>query len=139
MANEWTPIELRGPNRDGEIRQATIADGTAVSQGTVMTWTDDRTVIVAVAPTISILAYAGVTSEEKNADDGAITISMWSDGDFTATCSGAIPQAGQLVVGGEQNYIMNSAAISVATSGGILAQILQVGANNERVNVRIKL
>lgn len=133
MANEWIKVELHGPNRDGEVRRYTIADATAVSKGTMMQLTNPRTV----TPMTSAGGYGGgVTSEEKNANDGATTIGCWTQGLFTAVTSNAF-YAGYNITGVEDNMVDH---IATTESGAyVIGYAVEDGVADTRATVRLRL
>ena len=137
MVNEWVKVELYGANNDGDVRRFTIADATQVSKGTLMTLTDNRTATVAVASHIPQV-YAGVSSESKDANDGATSIGCWTNGIFEAIASGAIP-VGAPITGGANNDVQNVAALLVASGANILGYALETASDNEVINVRLRL
>lgn len=138
MANEWVKVELYGANNDGSPRRITIADGTAVSKGTLCNLTDPRTTTGAAA---SAAACSGVASEEKNANDGATSISVWTDGIFNATASGAISVGdGLRAAGSNQVATLDLASMAAIQYGaGVIGYCLYTGEKAETVNVRLRL
>ena len=141
MANEWVKVELFGANNDGNPIRYTIADGSAVSKGTLMTLVDARTASFALTMGEPI---AGVTSEEKNANDGATSIALWTDGIFEAVASDAIT-IGHPFIGTtstEQNQITAAALVPGVASGGAVTGAgysLESAGAAETVNVRLRL
>lgn len=132
MANEWTVVELLGPNRDGEQVRFAIADGIAISIGTLCSLTDPRT-------TGGIAAsggmVAGVAAEEKNTNDGTISISLWTQGRFEALASGAIAVGGPITPG-----VSNTVITSFGASGAaIIGTAQETGSTNEVIEVRLNL
>ena len=139
MANEWTKVELLGPNRDGEVRRFTIADGTPVSKGTLMELTDPRTVTVSDGASA---VFAGVTMESKNADDGATSIGCWTQGVFEVSCSGGVT-LGYPVTGAGTNQVKvladTASGATVAALASVIGQSFETGADAEVINVRLDL
>ena len=87
MANEWVKVALYGPNRDGAPRTLNVASGTAISKGTMLTLTDERTGL-ADADTSNAMA-AGVAAADKSGTDFSTSISVWTQGEFIVTASAA--------------------------------------------------
>ena len=87
MANEWVKVELFGANRDGEPRSYNVASATAISKGTVLTLTDERTAIADADASNAMVA--GVAAADKSATDFSTSISCWTQGIFIATASAA--------------------------------------------------
>lgn len=137
MAFEWEPVELYGPNRDGEQRRYTIAAGTQVSIGTLMALTDNRTVtkldgtFSAVVPVV-----AGIAAEEHEADKGVTTISCWTDGLFLGYGSWAHAVGGPCVAAGYNHFIVSS-AITVFGSGTIFGKLMENSVDGAQSEVRV--
>ena len=87
MANEWVKVELLGPNRDGEPRSLTVASGTAITKGTVLTLTDERTGLADLDTSNAMVA--GIAAADKSGTDFSTEVSAWTQGIFIATQSGA--------------------------------------------------
>lgn len=132
MVNELEKVELYGANNDGAPRRYTIADGTSVSQGTILSLSDPRTAGVAIAATDM---FAGVASMEKEANDGTTSISAWTDGIFEAKASGAIA-IGENVKGVEDNMVMATASTSGAA---VLGYAMETATDAETINIRVRL
>ena len=145
MANEWTIVELLGPNNDGSPRRYTIADGASVSKGQVLELLDNRTVQVISGFEKPI---AGVASEEHLPSVGVTSIASWTDGIFRATSSGAagIIIGAMLTSGASDNTVTSSGAIETGaghafaamnTHGSIRA--LDAVATGTELSVRLKV
>jgi len=137
MAFEWEKVELFGANNDGDPVSYTVADGTAVSKGTLMKLTDPRTAIAATTDIIPT-PIAGVASTDKEANDGATRLALWTNGIFEVSASGAI-RIGESVTGTLNNYVISSGALTEAASGAILGRALESGTDAEVINVRLQL
>lgn len=138
MANEWTKVELFGANRDGEPRRMTVVDGTAVSQGTLLTLVSPRTVGIA-AYSATARPFAGIAAEDHTASVGVTSINVWTQGIFEATCSGAIV-LGQPISGSEGNYAIGTAAVIDPASGAnVIGYALETGTADAIINVRLNL
>ena len=86
-----TKVELYGNNQDGQPRRYTVADGTGISKNRLTTLADPRTVTeVSATPATHGYVCAGVTAMEKEASDGSTSISVWTQGVFEMSASGAI-------------------------------------------------
>lgn len=117
MANEWAKVELYGANNDGNPVRYTIANGTSVSKGQLLSIATPRT---AVAVTVRDNPIAGVAAEEHIANVGITSIAVWTDGIFDATASKAI-HAGAKVIGTTANMVTASEALmSDAASNAIV-------------------
>lgn len=136
MANEAIKVELYGSNYDGTPRRYTVANGTAISKGTLLKLTDPRTAAAADATSTAVnICCAGIAAMDKEASDGSTSISAWTNGIFECVASGAIP------VGAAITFITgNYVALAHNGSGAIIAGYsLETAANAELVNVRIAL
>ena len=107
MANEFVKVELGGVNNAGDQRRYTIATGASVSQGALLELLDDRTV-----QNISGFEkpIAGVAAAEHIANSGT-GITVWTNGIFRATSSGAITIGQMLTSGASDNTVSSSAAL----------------------------
>ncbi len=112
-------IELYGNDSAGQKRRVTVAAGTQISQGILVTLTNPNT---AAATTLNAIgeSIAGIMSMEKEAgDDTSTEATVWTLGKFRGTASGAI-LAGQELQSGSNNSIQAN-NIRVGTSGGFQA------------------
>jgi len=138
MGNEWVKVELYGSNNDGEQRRYTIADATAVSQGTVLALADPRTVTASTAATTT---FAGIAAEDHNPNEGVTSISAWTDGVFLAVASGGIT-VGWSVAGCENNKAISGAIIAgsaLNVGAGILGYALNTATTGQTAMVRLKM
>ncbi len=134
MANEAVIIELFNGGRP--IRYA-CADGTTIEKGAILSLTDGR---VAVNASGAGAVVAGIAAAEKVANDGALTIAVYTDGIFDLTCAAA----GTATLG---SYVRSAAAnntITVASTldhetGKTIGKALETGSNNEVIQVRVNL
>lgn len=132
MAREW--IAVTTPER---FRQYTVANGTAISKGTLLKLTDPFTASVYDGATVQAAQpIAGVAWQDKEANDGATTINAAVCGRFEASASGAIT-VGRAFVGLANNYIAEaSGGITLAASGCIIGgHVFETAADAEVVNV----
>jgi len=136
MANEWVKVELFGANRDGEPVRFTVASGTAIAKGTVLTLTDARTAIADAGT--SGAAMAGVAAEDKANDDFSTSIACWTQGIFEATASGAgITIGDEYVIWG--NKITESPLDGTKSGCKVPGYVYETTADAETVNVRLNL
>ena len=144
MANEWTKVELYGQNNDGDCRRFAIADGVAVSKGTLLALVDVGGTRTASAAVIASKVYAGIASEEHLPNQSVTTIAVWTNGIFEATASGAVGM-GSPITGAEYNFfqsVKENAATSgcaIASGAGIFGYSFEEAADAEKVNVRLRL
>ena len=132
MANEWEKVELYGANNDGNPRRYTVADGVAVSKGTLMAMSDPRT---AAAFVDGNTVCAGVASEGKDANDGATTLALWTDGIFEVVASFATA-VGAPITGGDSN---KAYTVDGASGAQIIGYCMETAALDETVNMRLQL
>lgn len=85
MANEAEKIELI--NSTGFPLQYTCAAGTDIAKGTLLKFSDPRT--VAISDGAEDL-FAGVAAMDKDSSDDSTTISVWTNGVFEFAASGSI-------------------------------------------------
>ncbi len=135
MANEAVIIELLG-NKGDPVR-FTVADGTGIEKGTLLTMTDER---VAIAATGAGAVVAGIAAAEKVANDGSTSLAVYTNGIFDMK----IAAAGTTTLG---SYVRSAAAdntITVATTldhetGKTFGKSLGTGGNAETIAVRVLL
>jgi hypothetical protein len=134
MANEFTKVELLGPNEDGAIRKFAIDNTLAVSKGSLLALLDPRTASLALHTTV---AYAGIASEDHEANQNVTVIGAWTDGIFEANASDAIT-CGAPITGGSSNQVV-VADTAVASGAKVLGYALEAAASAETINVRVRL
>jgi hypothetical protein len=121
MANEAVIIEL---TNGGNPIMMTCAAGTAITKGTLLKLTDNRTVAAAAGGTSNGDPFGGIAAADKVAADLSTEISVWTTGIFDLlAASGAAITAGQLVrTSGANNYITgvlaSGAEFQTMLSGG---------------------
>lgn len=134
MANEVAIIELFGHPKGRPIRY-TVADGTGIAKGALLVVTDPRT---AVAHTTGTTAFVGVAASEKVASDGQVSLAAYTDGifDITAAAAGVTTVGYMVALSATAN--MSTLAVEADTvTGGIIGQVLESQANDERSAIRI--
>ena len=143
MANEWEVIELYGPNGNGSIRRALIADGASVSIGTLLQMLDPRTASYSHMAKVAVI---GVAAEEHIANKGITEISVYTDGLFDVTVSGAPVLGSPLMTSLQDNKLQpmvdtdtTSAALINTLGNRIVAYAYETGTDQEKIAVRLKL
>ena len=138
MVNEWVKVELYGNNGDGQPRRYTIADGTAVSKGTLLALTDPRTVTASDGTTV---VFAGVAAESHSPGLGVTSITAFTQGIFEATASLAIgigtPITGTTTKANDLNFV--GAAGVLLSGASVIGYTLETATNAETINVRLNL
>ena len=131
MANEAVIIELLG--NEGDPIQVTVADGVTIEKGTILQLTDPRTGSASSADgEVSI----GIAAQEKEANDGATTLAVYTNGIFDLLDSGAGITVGTPVTIGGVNTI-KAAAAGEAETGDILGYALETASAAESIAVRV--
>lgn len=137
MADEAVVIELLG-NRGNPLR-FTVPNGTAVSAGTLMVLVDPRTAIKSTyQATAPDQRFAGIAAADKEANDGATTLALYTTGifDITATTGGAAISAGDLVVLSGANLVVAAPDQTTILSGRVVGKAMEdVAANTAEVIV----
>lgn len=82
----------------------TVANGTGIEKGTVLTLSDPFT---AAAVTASGVAVAGIAAAEKIASDGVTKLAVYRGGIFKVTASGSVT-VGQALVADNSNKFSNA-------------------------------
>jgi len=135
MANEWVPVELYGLNNGGQVRRYTIADGTAVSKGQLLSLIDPRTASASIA---TDTVFAGIAAEDHYANEGVTSVGVWTQGVFEAVASGAIA-LGLGITGGSVNQNQILQAANTSNGAQLIGYTLETAAVGETVNVRLDL
>jgi len=132
MAAEAVIIELFNGGRP--IRY-TCADGATIEKGAIAVLTDPRTVITHAAVDTPIV---GIVAAEKVANDGATTVSVYTDGIFDMTAAAAgVTALGALCAGsGTANMITVADANDILQSSDV-GMCLEAHANDEVAAVRV--
>jgi len=122
-----TIIELHGQPKGGGFR-ASCADSIAIPKGTVLRWAQDPAdnTVSGCLLTDAGVAFAGIANEEKEADDGATTIGMWTKGVFGITVSGAALVPGSLLQISGANLLgpLTGSGILTISGGGLVGKLL---------------
>ena len=138
MTNEAVKVELT--NNTGFPRRFAVADGTDITKGSVLSFSDPRTAILSASVGLPI---AGIASMAKEADDGATTISVWTDGVFEMVASGAITAGSSVYSSSDTNYpntIHTTIGKTNPASGAeIIGYALADASDAETINVRVAL
>ena len=139
MADEAT-ISTEGSGEKAVSRQFTVAAGTAITKGTVMVISGDRTAI-AHNGTIGGYYPAGVAVEDKTATDNRVTMGCMRTGVCGFIADGTITTGDLVEVGGSANRVktMTTATISSGSSRNILGRALETVATAERCNIVLLL
>jgi len=84
----------------------TVADGTGIEKGSLLSMTDPMTAVV---PSADDAAVAGIAAEEKIASDGKTKLGVYRSGIFRVLASGSITVGDALLIDGEaDNYVYTS-------------------------------
>jgi hypothetical protein len=134
-------IPLSTPNGDGFHRTAfgTVADGTALTRGTLMVLSADPNTIVAHSAANEI--PVGILLQDKAANDGTTRVAVALDGDWDMVADGSVT-LGQLVVpGAAVNDVkgINDTMISNKFINQIVGICLETASDNEVVRVRVRM
>jgi len=138
MANEASIIELLG--NGGDVVRYTVADGTAISAGSLMVVSEPRTIAKSSNPVTSTEFFVGVAAADKEASDGSTTLGVYTKGIFDMYCfsAGAVT-AGTLVVISGGNTVVQALDDTIETAGCIVGKALEDAgaATAERIAVLI--
>jgi hypothetical protein len=135
MAREATKIELFGSNNDGDQLVYTCASGTAIAKGTILKFASPRTASASTGTTDLI---AGIASMDKKVDDYSTTVSVWTNGIFKVTASGAITAGDLCGTAAPGNYVI---ALTVNTSSHavVLGTAMETVAADATFALRVNL
>lgn len=113
----------------------TVADGTAIPKGTLLTLTDNRTAIQASA---SGSVFAGICARDKIASDGRTEVGVYTDGIFDILLSGSV-SIGQAVISSSASQDSIEPANPTNTGRAILGHALEAGTNAETIEVELNI
>ena len=131
MANELVIVELLG--NQGDPIEYTCLDNTGIAKGTVMELEDLRTVKKVSAGDKPL---AGVAAHEKVADDGATTISVYTNGIFKAVCHTASTVGMQQVADDASNKLNDLDTLDAET-GDVIGYALETATTDQTYLVRV--
>lgn len=115
-------VELHGNDNSGDVVRYTVADDTAISKGTLCKIEDPRT---ASAATGTGEPFAGIASVDKEANDGATTLGMFTNGIFDIVSIADVQiHKGDLVAMSGADLIRAAVAADVI-SGAIVGKALE--------------
>lgn len=124
MANEAIPVE--GPY---DIHDVTVADGTAITQYTILELTDPRT---GAANNGSGDVFGGIAMSEKAASDGTINMGAAFSGIFKLTSAvGPTIPAGVIVSTSGPNLIKAATEAEIAAGKGIGKTMEEMASNTQ--------
>lgn len=145
MANEVNIANLYG-YPPGEPMEATVANGTALSKGTWMVWSDPDKVIASSGINQS---PAGVLAMDKEASDGSTKVSFYTnfDGDMVSVAGTVnLPIAGYPVELSGANLIrlstqgsQVSGATFISGAAFMAGKAKETASASERIMVRVRL
>jgi len=130
MANEATCIVK--PN---VIRSRTIADNVAIPKGTVLYFSADPN--TAAASSAADQSFAGITIEEKTANDGIITIGAAMDGVWDIYATAATNVLGEAVAIGGANLIVSADAADFL-NGAFIGYLQETQDASEQCRVELR-
>lgn len=141
MVNELTVVELYGANNDGDKRRYTCASGTAITKGTLLTLTDNRTAIAASGTSGALCA--GIAAMDKANNDNSTSISAWTNGIFKAVASQAIVVGNPLKVisnADNLNTVGSSATpLHSASGAAVIGYALETAGTGTTFEMRLRL
>lgn len=127
-------------NRDSDIRYVTIADGTAITKGALMTLSADPDTAISHTPPDSGIPI-GVAVEDKVASDGQTRIGIRVRGDVQMTANGTIGLGGLVIPSLVANRVkvMNSGSNSLTDLKFVLGRSLEDVTDGQTIKVRLML
>ena len=133
MTNELAIVELLGDK--GDPIEYTCLDNTDVAKGTVMELEDLRTVKKVSAANKPL---AGVAAHEKVANDGATTISVYTNGIFKATCESEGTTVGCHQVANDNTNMLADFDTLDNETGDVIGYALETATSGQTFLVRVK-
>ena len=133
MANEAEIVELLG--NGGDPISVTVADGTAITKGTIMKLSDPRTGAASSADGDKPI---GIAAADKVANDGSTTLSVYTNGIFLLTTSAAVGVGIPVAISGANT--INQTASGEMELGVTLGYALEsASASGEQIEVKLRL
>lgn len=112
----------------------TVADGTAITKGTILKMTDPRTAIIVSAAGDTI---AGIAARDKVANDGRTRLAVYRRGIFDMYASGAITVGMPVAASATPNFV---AQAGVTVSGaGVIGHALETASDGELIQVYVNV
>lgn len=134
MANEAVLIELLG--KDGDPMQFNVADGTAITKGTLMYISSDPRTMLASSATSQY--FVGVLAADKVANDGQTKMAVYTHGVFDMTDSGAGITIGTRCQLAGANTIKSADDAGANGETEVVGQVLEAAGAAEVVAVKIR-
>jgi len=127
-------IRLDGDDRTGDVVRRTVADGTAISKGTLCKLSSVNT---ATAATGSGEPFAGIASTDKEASDGATTLGFFTNGVFDIAMDSAATgiNGGLVCMSGAD--LLRAAVAGDILSGAIVGRLEETGTAGTVVRVKV--
>lgn len=141
MANEAVIVEFQA-EPTGCGTSFTCVDGVAISGGTLLKLLDARRVSGGeFIPTSTVAGFAGIAAADKEAGDGATTITVYTQNVIAdIVASGAITAGSPVILSGT-NTVAQAGTVALlngAISGGfVVGRALETATDGERINVEI--
>lgn len=139
MANEAVIVEKLGEVKGGGVRY-TCADANAISKGTLLWFSDPKTISGAAVVLTTAAPAAGIANTAKEASDGQVTLGVDTDGIYDLLHNGgANITAGQLVKLSGQNMIAPITLAVDIVSGLVLGKALEDSDGTAAKTIQVKL
>ena len=116
--------------------QFTCANATTILKGTLLELTSPRTVI---ANTNDNAPVVGIAAAEKVADDGATTISAYTDGIFDMLTDTGTDAVGAMMANSATENTIQGADATDVIQGSVVGKVLETCTNGGTHAVRVNL
>lgn len=121
MTNEAVIVELHG--NEGDAIDFTVADGTAISKGSVLEILEPRTATKTTGTAGDVHGthyFAGIAATDKEADDGATNLGVYTKGIFDLKTNGspAISAGQTVIISGANTITLND--VDVGENDGMI-------------------
>lgn len=139
MTYEVRILELYG--REGDRATFTVADGTAITKCSTLKLSSDPRTVSNYASSDGVVTpriFTGIAGHDKEASDGATTISVITNAKIDAYCSGSVT-LGDNVVAVASNLFRSCLPGTVLASGAVIAgYALETGSDLEQIEIRLR-
>lgn len=136
MANEVNIVNFLGDG--GDVVEYTVANGTGISEGTLLHLKDPRTVVKSANKGE---AFAGIAAADKEANDGATTIGAYTNviADIKLNAGAPAISAGQLLVLSGSNLVTLADTDESENQGLIVGKSYEDSTSNSEETIEVKV
>lgn len=139
MTNEAIKRYEESSGYGGVVQGFIVADGTAITKGTILKLTDPKTAIISTATNDPI---AGIAARDKIASDGTTELSVYKKGVFEVVASGAITCGAPVISAAsatQPNLVKQPTSLVASSGAAIMGYALETASDAESFLMRLDL